>query len=76
VLLARALGLRPPPPKVQPAVELFARVDNLCDASYQEGAGLSTAPITAGCCGRPQAASLGLGPTLAGPTLVGPNHKL
>jgi hypothetical protein len=24
------------PPKVQPAVELFARVDNLFDAGYQE----------------------------------------
>src|SRR5215831_17968551 len=55
-------SVRLPPLKVQPAVELFARVDNLCDASYQDGVGLSMVCITAGRCGRPRTASVGLWP--------------
>ena len=33
--------------KLQPGVELFARVENLLDASYQEVLGYQAAPITA-----------------------------
>ena len=33
--------------KLEPGVELFARVENLFDASYQEVFGFEAAPITA-----------------------------
>jgi vitamin B12 transporter len=33
--------------KLQPGVELFARVENLLDASYQEVLGYQAAPIAA-----------------------------